>query len=89
LWDLVEGRQPGLFAQLLTVPLFHEHKILCQVAGHQMNTVKALPALVIEEEEIRRFAAALEDVITAAERYPAALARLGLRTLPRAASVRR
>jgi ornithine--oxo-acid transaminase len=89
LWDLVEGRQPGLFAQLLTVPLFHEHKILCQVAGHQMNTVKALPALVIEEEEIRRFAAALEDVITAAERYPAALARLGMRTLPRAASIRR
>jgi ornithine--oxo-acid transaminase len=89
LWELVEGRQPGLFAQLLTVPLFHEHKILCQVAGHQMNTVKALPALVIEEEEIRRFAAALEDVIAAAERYPAALARLGLRTLPRAASARR
>jgi ornithine--oxo-acid transaminase len=89
LWEVVEGRQPGLFAQLLTVPLFHEHKILCQVAGHQMNTVKALPALVIEEEEIRRFAAALEDVITAAERYPAALARLGMRTLPRAASMRR
>jgi ornithine--oxo-acid transaminase len=89
LWDLVEGRQPGLFAQLLTVPLFHEHKILCQVAGHQMNTVKALPALVIEEEEIRRFAAALEDVIAAAERYPTALARLGLRTLPRVASARR
>jgi ornithine--oxo-acid transaminase len=89
LWDLVEGRQPGLFAQLLTVPLFHEHKILCQVAGHQMNTVKALPALVVEEEEIRRFAAALEDVIAGAERYPAALARLGLRALPRAASLRR
>jgi ornithine--oxo-acid transaminase len=89
LWDLVEGRQPGLFAQLLTVPLFHEHRILCQVAGHQMNTVKALPALVIEEEEIRRFAAALEDVVAAAERYPAALTRLGLRTLPRAAGARR
>jgi ornithine--oxo-acid transaminase len=89
LWDVVEGRQPGLFAQLLTVPLFHEHKILCQVAGHQMNTVKALPALVIEEEEIRRFAAALEDVVAAAERYPAALTRLGLRTLPRAAGARR
>jgi hypothetical protein len=54
-----------------------------------MNTVKALPALVIEEEEIRRFAAALEDVVAAAERYPAALTRLGLRTLPRAASARR
>ena len=47
-----------------------------------MNTIKALPALVIEEEEIRRFAAALEETIAAAERYPSALARFGLRMLP-------
>jgi len=89
LWAMVEGRQPGLFSQLVTVPLFHEHRILCQVAGHRMNVIKALPALVIEEEEIRRFAAALEETIAAAERYPAALARFGLRTGLRAARVRR
>jgi ornithine--oxo-acid transaminase len=83
LWDAVERRQAGLFSQLITVPLFHEHKILCQVAGHRMNTIKALPALTIEEEEIRRFAAALEETIAAAERYPRALARFGLRTLAR------
>jgi ornithine--oxo-acid transaminase len=73
------------------LPLFHDHKILCQVAGHRMNTIKALPALTIEEEEIRRFAAALEETIAAAERYPSALARFGLRMLPRAgaAKVRR
>ncbi|MGD0454528.1 MAG: aspartate aminotransferase family protein [Solirubrobacteraceae bacterium] len=80
LWERVERRQPGLFSQLVTVPLFHEHKIFCQVAGHHMNVIKALPALTIEESEIRRFAAALEQTIAAAERYPAALARFGLRT---------
>ncbi len=84
LWDAVERRQAGLFSQLITVPLFHDHRILCQVAGHSMNTIKALPALVIEEEEIWRFAAALEETIDAAERYPSALARFGLRMLPRA-----
>jgi ornithine--oxo-acid transaminase len=89
LWDAVERRQPGLFSQLITVPLFHEHRILCQVAGHHMNTIKALPALMIEEEEIRRFATALEEVIAAAERYPSALARFGLGMLPRAARARR
>jgi ornithine--oxo-acid transaminase len=89
LWDAVERRQPGLFSQLITVPLFHEHKILCQVAGHQMNVIKALPALTIEEEEIRRFAAALEETIAAAEHYPSALARFGLRTGLRAARPRR
>jgi len=89
LWKKVEARQPGLFSQLVTVPLFHEHRILCQVAGHHMNVIKALPALTIEEAEIRRFAAALEETIAAAERYPAALARFGLRTGLRAARVRR
>ncbi len=84
LWSAVERRQPGLFAQLVTVPLFHEHRIFCQVAGHHMNTIKALPALVISEAEIRRFAEALEETVAAAERYPAALMRLGLRAAPRA-----
>ena len=89
LWDAVERRQAGLFSQLITVPLFHEHKILCQVAGHRMNTIKALPALTIEEDELRRFAGALEETIAAAERYPSALARFGLRTGLRAAGMRR
>ncbi len=89
LWEAVERRQPGLFSQLVTVPLFHEHHIFCQVAGHRMNVIKALPALVIEEQEIRRFAAALEDTIATAERYPAALARFGVRTGLRAARMAR
>ncbi len=78
LWNRVERRQPGLFSQLITVPLFHEHRIFCQVAGHRMNVIKALPPLTIEEEEIKRFADALEETIAAAERYPRALAGLGL-----------
>ena len=89
LWDGVERRQPGLLSQLIVGPLFHEHRILCQVAGHRMNVVKALPALVIEEQEIRRFAAALEETIAAAERYPSALARFGLRAGLRTARLHR
>src|SRR5271166_2116526 len=88
LWDAVERRQAGLFSQLITVPLFHEHRILCQVAGHRMNTIKALPALTIDEQDIRRFAAALEEAIAAAGRYPTALARFGLRMLPRAGTAK-
>ena len=88
LWETVERRQPGLFSQLVTVPLFHEHRIFCQVAGHRMNVIKALPPLVIAEEEIRRFATALQQTLAAAERYPSALARLGLRMAPRALRTR-
>jgi ornithine--oxo-acid transaminase len=79
LFNAVERAQPGLFAQLITVPLFHDHQILCQVAGHRMNVVKALPSLLINEEEIRRFAAALEEVVSESERVPRAMARFGVR----------
>jgi ornithine--oxo-acid transaminase len=67
LWERIERRQPGLFAQLVTVPLFRDHRILTQVAGHHMNVIKALPPLVISEDELHRFAGALEDVLTGAE----------------------
>ncbi|MHB8490877.1 MAG: aspartate aminotransferase family protein [Solirubrobacteraceae bacterium] len=85
MWRRVERAQAGLFSQTITVPLFHEHHIFCQVAGHRMNVIKALPALVIEEQDIRRFAAALEEVLARAERAPAALAltRFGLGTAGR------
>jgi ornithine--oxo-acid transaminase len=76
-WSVVERAQSGLAAQLLVVPLFQRHRIFCQVAGHRMNVVKALPALVIEESEIRRFAAALEDVVARADRMGGAVGRLG------------
>ncbi len=76
-WNVVERAQSGLAAQLLVVPLFQRHRIFCQVAGHRMNVVKALPALVVEEAEIRRFAAALEDVVARADRMGGAVGRLG------------
>lgn len=88
-WNAVERSQPGLFSQLVTVPLFHEHHILCQVAGHRMNVIKALPALVVEESEIRRFAAALEETIAHAERLPSAFARFSLSMSRRALAARR
>ena len=75
-WNTVERSQPGLAAQLITVPLFKRHRIFSQVAGHRLNVVKALPALVVEEEEIHRFAAALDDVLSRAERLPRAMAGL-------------
>jgi ornithine--oxo-acid transaminase len=78
LWSAAERAQPGIFSQLIVGPLFHKHRILCQVAGHRMNVVKALPALVIEEEEVRRFAVALEEVVASAERVPSAFARFGV-----------
>ncbi|HEX4838027.1 MAG TPA: aspartate aminotransferase family protein, partial [Solirubrobacteraceae bacterium] len=88
-WNAAERAQPGIFSQLIVGPLFHEHRILCQVAGHRMNVVKALPALVVEEDEIRRFATALEDVVARAERVPSAFLRFGMSMSRRAFAARK
>jgi ornithine--oxo-acid transaminase len=78
-WEAVERRQPGLFAQLVVVPLFREHHILTQVAGHHMNVIKALPPLTVSEDDLRHFASALEAVLESAEqRMLRSYTRLGL-----------
>jgi len=74
----MERMQAGLFAQLVIVPLFTQHHILSQVAGHDMPVLKALPPLVVSDQDLGEFAAALDDVIAKAGR-PTRVAGLALR----------
>src|SRR5262249_55155393 len=46
-WHALEAAKAGLFCQLITMPLFKEHKVLSQVASHGSHTIKLLPSLVI------------------------------------------
>jgi ornithine--oxo-acid transaminase len=77
-WKLLERIQPGLFSQLVVVPLFRDHRILSQVAGHGMNVIKAIPPLVVTEEDLDWFVAALEETVARAEKMPRALVRFAL-----------
>jgi ornithine--oxo-acid transaminase len=77
-WNLVERGQPGLWAQLLTVPLLARHRMLTQVSGHHVNVVRILPPLMIAEADIRRFAAALDDVLDGLRRPPRAVTQFAL-----------
>jgi ornithine--oxo-acid transaminase len=52
----------------MVVPLFHRHGIITQVAADGMNVVKLLPPLIAGEEEVDYFVAALDDVLSSAER---------------------
>ena len=42
-WSLLETVKSGLFCQLITIPLFKDHKVLVQVAGNGNHAVKLLP----------------------------------------------
>jgi ornithine--oxo-acid transaminase len=79
-WRVMERMQTGLFAQLVVVPLFTRHRILSQVAGHDLPVLKAIPPLVVGEQDIEDFATALEDVIRKATR-PTRVANLALRAV--------
>jgi ornithine--oxo-acid transaminase len=78
-WKLLERIQPGLFSQLVVVPLFRDHRILSQVAGHGLNVLKALPPLVVTEEDLDWFVSSLEETVAGAEKMPRALVRFALR----------
>jgi ornithine--oxo-acid transaminase len=76
-WLLLEAANTGLFCQLITVPLFRDHKIVVQVAGHASHTVKLLPALIISDEDCDWIERAFEDVIAGSHRVPGAIWSFG------------
>src|SRR6266699_963247 len=76
-WSVLETANKGLFCQLITIPLFKEHKILCQVAGHASHTIKLLPAFVIDDKDCDWIVRAFDEVIAGSHRVPGAIWSLG------------
>jgi len=76
-WNVLETANKGLFCQLITVPLFKDHKILTQVAGHGSHTVKLLPPLVVTEEDCNWIATSFDTVIAGSHKVPGAIWSLG------------
>jgi len=77
-YRLLERAQAGLFAQLVVVPLFSDHRILTQVAGHKMAVLKVLPPLTISDEDVEEFVDALRTTTEQAQHMPRSLTRLAL-----------
>ena len=77
-WRMLERAQRGIFAQLVVVPLFKDHRILSQVAGHNINVVKGMPPLTIGEDDIEWFASALEQVVDDAQKLGRAATKFAL-----------
>jgi ornithine--oxo-acid transaminase len=76
-WNVLETANKGLFCQLITVPLFKEHKILTQVSGHGSHTIKLLPPLTITDEDCKWIETAFDTVIAESHRVPGAIWSLG------------
>jgi acetylornithine/succinyldiaminopimelate/putrescine aminotransferase len=73
MWSTLNAARKGLFAQMVVVPLFTEHRILTQVAGDHMAVIKLIPPLTITSEDVQEFLRAFEAVMQGAEK-PSGLA---------------
>src|SRR5690242_12026599 len=77
-YRMLERAQRGLFAQLVVVPLFTDHRILTQVAGHGMAVVRILPPFVLSDGDVDEFADALRTTVKRARRMPSSLTKFAL-----------
>ncbi len=73
----LEAANKGLFSQTITIPLFKNHRILSQVAGHGMNVVKFLPPLVVGERDRDWIISAMDQVIADTQEVGGAIKDLG------------
>src|SRR6201995_1926863 len=76
-WNVLASANKGLFCQLITVPLFKDHKILTQVSGHGRHPIKLLPPLTITEQDCNWTEKAFDDVIASSHKVPGAIWSLG------------
>ncbi|QSA97106.1 aspartate aminotransferase family protein [Methylococcus sp. EFPC2] len=73
----LEAANKGLFSQTITIPLFKNHRILSQVAGHGMNVVKFLPPLVVNDKDRDWIISAMDQVIGDTQEVGGAIKDLG------------
>ncbi len=76
-WNLLETVNSGLFCQLISIPLFRDHKVLTQVAGHGNHTIKLLPPLTLSDEDCAWIERSFDAVIADAHNAPSAVWSLG------------
>jgi ornithine--oxo-acid transaminase len=53
----------GMFGQIVVMQLFREKNVLTQMCGNNFMVLKAAPPLVVSEEQIEEFVAAVKDVV--------------------------
>ncbi len=54
---------PAMFGQIVVMRMFRDEAILTQICGNNFMVLKVAPPLVVTEEEISEFVAAVRDVV--------------------------
>lgn len=78
-WALLEQANSALFSQMILIPLFSDHRILAQVAGHGQHVIKLLPPLVVSDSDAEWIVGAFDKTIADCHKVPGAIWDLGRR----------
>ena len=76
-WTMLEAANKGLFCQMITIPLFKNHRLLSQVAGHGMNVVKLLPPLNLTDKDRNWIVDSFDTAIADCHQVPGSIWDLG------------
>lgn len=78
-WELLHKADAGLFSQAIIMPLLDKHRILTQVAGHNMDVIKLSPPLCLSDKDVDDFLQAFDDVLLSCHRFPGPVWEVGSR----------
>ena len=69
-WALLHKMDQSLFCQAVIMPLMSDHRILTQVAGHRLDVIKLIPALVLSRADADEIIAAFDTTVGACHQFP-------------------
>ena len=76
-WDMLHKLDPSLFCQAIILPLMSDHKVLAQVAGHRLDVIKLIPALVLSRQDADEVIRALEVCVGNCQKLPGPIYEVG------------
>jgi acetylornithine/succinyldiaminopimelate/putrescine aminotransferase len=78
-WNMVHMADKSLFSQMIVIPLYSQHRILTQVAGHNMDIVKIIPSLVMNEQDVDWFVKGFTAVVDELHNAPSKMVEITTR----------
>lgn len=67
LYETFHKIHPAMFGQVIVMRMFREKNILTQICGNNFMVLKAAPPLVVSEEQLDEFVAAIRSVVELAD----------------------
>ncbi|MFN3232964.1 MAG: aspartate aminotransferase family protein [Alphaproteobacteria bacterium] len=69
-WSTAHMLSKDLFCQAITIPLLRDHRTLTQVSGYNMDVIKLIPPLTLDDADVDWFLTAFEDVMEKIHKFP-------------------